>query len=159
MTLRLGMTTIGLIVLASAGMAADSSDWANVESLHAGDKIGIVRRNQPLVEGELAKATATAIQVRTDGGRTMEIEKESVLSVYRHPVLSRKKRVLIGLAVGAAAGGAIAAGIGSRSNGEGFFNGRTQGAAIGAAMGGGAGVGAAIAAATGGGRKIVYQRR
>lgn len=157
--MKLGMTTIGLIVLASAGVAADTSDWANVQSLRAGDKIGIVRRNEPLVEGELAMATAAGIQVRADGGRTIEIAKEAVLSVYRRPALTRKKRILIGLAVGAAAGAVVAVGIGNGSNGEGFFNGQTRAAAIGVSMGGGAGVGAAIGAATGGGQKIVYQRR
>lgn len=153
------MTTIGMIVLASAALGADPSDWANVQSLHAGDRVGVVRRNQPPAEGELAAATATGIQLRTDGGRSIEIERDSVLSVYRRPALTRKKRILIGLAVGAAAGGAIAAGIGNRSNGEGFFNGKSQGAAVGLAIGGGAGIGAAIAAVTGGDRRIVYQRR
>ncbi len=131
---------------------AEDSEWKNVESLHQGDRVGVVQFDQKRVEGRFRSANDAGITIDVDGDRT--IPKDSVARVYRRPGLTRSKRVLIGTAIGLAAGGAIAAGIGTNSNNEGFFG---NGAAAGAAVAGGGGIGAAVGSLSGGGYKTIYR--
>lgn len=143
-----------LLLIPVAAFAADTQNWANLESLRVGDRIGIIQSDLKRVEGQYQGSTDAGLTIHTD--QNVTLPKDSVVRVYRRPHLSRKKRVLLGAAIGAGAGGAVGGGLANASNNEGFFG---YNGAVGVTIGGGAGVGAAIGAATGGGYHTVYQRK
>jgi hypothetical protein len=143
-----------LLLIPVAAFAADTQNWANLESLRIGDRIGIIQSDLKRVEGQYQGSTDAGLTIHAD--QNVTLAKDSVVRVYRRPHLSRKKRVLLGAAIGAAAGGAVGGGLANASNNEGFFG---YNGAVGVTIGGGAGVGAAIGAATGGGYHTVYQRK
>lgn len=148
------LLTISLAAALSFGArGAEKNDWANVEALQRGARIGVVETGLKRVEGRFAGADGTSI--RLEEGRSISIARENVVRVYRIG-MSRQKRLLIGTAVGLAAGATIAAGVGNGSNGEGIFAG---GAAQGAAVAGGAGIGLAVGSLTGNGYQTVYQKQ
>lgn len=150
-TNQLAVTLAAALTFGAYG--AEKNDWANVEALHRGARIGVVEVGLKRVEGRFAGADGTAI--RLESGGVTAIRQENVVRVYRIG-MSRQKRMLIGAAVGLAAGATIAAGVGSGSNGEGIFAG---GAAPGAAVAGGAGIGIAVGSLTGSGYQTIYQKQ
>lgn len=142
--------------LALAAQAAEINDWANVQALRHGDRIGVVQMDQKRVEGRFDSANASTLVLESHG--MISIRQDNVIHVYKVG-MSRKKRMLIGGAIGLAAGAAVAGAVAGRLNNEGFFAGSNGGAGAVAAVGGGAGIGVAIGGITGSGYKTIYQKQ
>jgi len=138
-----------LIAFAWPGLAADTSQWTNVQGLRAGDRIGIIQSDQKRIDGRFQSGTETGITL--DADREITVPKENVVRVYRRARVSRPMRALIGGAIGLAGGAIVNATAGERFRNEGGDI--TAGALL-----GGSGIGAGIGAVTGGGYQTVYQR-
>lgn len=148
----------GLALFLASGMTvlgADAGDWANVEALRRGDRIGIVQADQKRVEGRLESASGSAIVLQDSGA---SIGRENVVRVYRLG-MSKKKRMLIGAAIGLGAGAVVAATVSQRLNNEGVFSGSSGGAVAAGTVAGSAGIGLAIGGLSGSGQHTVYQRK
>ncbi len=148
-------TRTGLMLIAAGfAMGADSADWGQVQSLHTGDRVGVIRADHKRIEGSFEGADAGMILIR-DGQQFM-IAKGDVVRVFQPARVGRWKRALIGAGVGTAAAAIVDQTLGTRLRNEGtnYFRGwETAGTyAV------GVGVGAAAGALSGGGDKTVYRR-
>jgi hypothetical protein len=145
----------GLVVIAAGfAMGVDSADWGQVQALHTGDRVGIIRADHKRIEGSFEGASAEMILVR-DGQQVM-ISKDDVVRVYKPARVDRWKRVLIGAGVGAVSAAIVDQTLGERLRNEGvnYFRG-WEGAGVYTV---GVGAGAAVGALSGGGDKTVYRR-
>ena len=138
------------LTMAAIAMAAESENWARVQALREGDRIGVIRTDQKRFEGVFAGATETSLAI--GGGPQVTVWKDDVVRIYRRPRVGRFTRTLIGAAIGVAAGAAVNATLGERLRNEGV---NVEAAA---AYAGGAAVGAGIGALTAGGYETVYRR-
>jgi len=150
---RIAQFTV-MTLLAFPALAADVSQWGNVQTLQRGDRVGIVQANKKRVEGRFLSSTGRDITIQSD--RETTVLKADVIRVYRTGI-SRKKRALIGTVIGVAAGGVAAAVISNSSNNEGPFH-SLNSAAVGATVVGGAAIGAGIGTLSGNGYQTIYQR-
>jgi hypothetical protein len=141
--------TISLLLISCTALAADTTQWSNLQTLHPGDRIGIIQSNQKQVEGRFTRVGGSEITI--DAGREITLIQNQVVRVYKRPRLTRSTWVLVGAGLGLIAGAIINATAGERFRNEGGDI--TAGALL-----GGAGIGAGIAALSGGGNKTVYQR-
>jgi len=153
------MRKLALIVI-SLGMPGLSraqtsrSSWAELSTLHAGQRVEIVETNLKKHKGTFSTVTDEAIQLR-EGGSDVGINKENVMRVTLLDKSHRLRNALLlgGLGAGAGAGiGAAASRCSSTSSSGGIGSldlcglGRSIVIGIGAVAGlaGGAGIGAAI---------------
>jgi hypothetical protein len=143
-----------MLVAAGFAMGADSADWGQVQALHTGDRVGVIRADHKRIEGSFDGADAGMILVR-DGQQIM-IAKDDVVRVYQPAHVGRWKRALIGAGIGAVAGAIVDQTLGTRLRNEGtnYFRGWEAAGTYGVGMG----VGAAAGALSGGGDKTVYRR-
>jgi len=140
------------LTVAWPSLAADTSQWGNVQSLHLGDRIRVTQSDKKRIEGRFESATDSGVTVRAD--RAVTIAKDNVVRVEKRG-MSRGARTLIGLAAGAGVGGALAAGIASGSNNEGFFGGP---AVVAVTIVAASAIGAGFGALSGSGYRMVYRR-
>jgi len=133
-----------LIVLAM--LAADNAQWSSVQSIHRGERIGLIQSDMKRVEGRFEGATDQGITIDST-----TIAKDNVVRVYQRPHVNRLTRTLIGAGVGLAAGAIINGTVGTRFTNEGSD-------ITGLAIGGGTAVGAGIGALSGGGYHTVYRK-
>jgi len=136
---------LALLLLIPA-LAADSSDWTHVQSLHRGARIGVIQSDMKRVEGRFEGATATSITI--DGAA---VPKDNVMRVYQRARVNRLARTLIGAGAGLAGGAIVNATASERFRNEGSDI--TAGA-----IGGGVAIGAGIGALSGGGYHTVYRK-
>ena len=141
--------TASLFLISFAAFAADTNRWSNLQSLHPGDRIGIVQTNQKRVEGHFVRANDSEVTVAA--GQEITLSENQVVRVYKRPRLRRSTRILVGTCAGLAAGIIINATIGERFRNEG------SGIAAGAILGGAA-AGAGAGFLSGGDYKTIYQR-
>ncbi|MEO8027944.1 MAG: hypothetical protein ABI823_15775 [Bryobacteraceae bacterium] len=133
----------------SVSLAADSSQWSNLDALKPGQHIGVIQTDQKRVEGRFDSYSDAGIVLR--GDQSITIPKDKVVRIYKQG-WSRTKRAILGAAIGAGAGVGLDIALGTRFNNEGanFPRGVVTGLS--------AGIGAGIGAATGNGYKTIYQR-
>ena len=148
MTRQLKLGSLLLLAL-QIGLAADSSDWSQVQALRAGDRVGVIQSNQKRVEGRFESATGTQITLR--GDQMVTLEKANVVRVYQPPKHSRVFGAIVGGAIGVAAGAVVDGTAGQR------FRNESDGPAKGLITVIGAGAGAGIGAAVSGGYRTVYR--
>ena len=141
--------TTSLLLISCTAFAADTAQWSNLQTLHPGDRIGIIQSNQKRVEGRFTRVGDSGITI--DAGREITLTQDQVVRVYKRPRLTRSKWALVGAGLGLIVGAIINATAGQRFRNEGGDI--TAGALL-----GGAGIGAGIAALSGGRYKTVYQR-
>ena len=140
--------TTSLLLISYTAFAADTTQWSNLQTLHSGDRIGIIQSDQKRVEGRFTRAGGSEITI--DAGREITLVQSQVVRVYKRPRLTRAKWALVGAGLGLVAGAIINATAGERFRNEGGDI--TAGALV-----SGAAVGAGIGALSGG-YKTVYQR-
>jgi hypothetical protein len=141
---------MAMALTAAAARAEDTAQWSNLQTLRAGDRIGIVQSNQKRIEGRFESATESRITLRAD--QPVSIEKSEVVRVYRPARHGRIFGLVVGGAIGVAAGGIMDGTVGQRFRNEG------DSPARGLLTAAGGGVGAGIGAAVTGGYRTVYQR-
>jgi len=116
------------------------TDWGNLNTLHAGDKIQVSKIKSKKVTGTFLNDSDAAISLQT-GGSSQSIPKQEIESVKLENHKHRMRNTLIGAGVGAGAGAGIgAATYHSCSETQnpciGDIGGRGLPAGIGAAVGG-----------------------
>jgi hypothetical protein len=142
------MTRLIVLGTLAAGLAW-ADDWDRVQSLHEGDRVGIIRTDKKRVEATFVAATTDTIVLRGDA--PMTVAKDDVVRVYKRPKIGRWTRALIGVGIGAAAGGVVDATAGTRFRNEGAGLNTAAAYALGAAIGGAAG-------GASGGDETIYRR-
>src|SRR5437868_6163283 len=95
-------TILALLLCASLAAAEDTSLWTNLGSLHAGQRVGIVRADHKRLEGTFVSNSDAAITI--DTGQPETVPKDQVIRVYQRGHLTRPVRTLSGAAIGATAG-------------------------------------------------------
>lgn len=141
------IAVLGIPLLSHAQTPRNS--WAQLNSLHAGQKIEIVETSLKKHSGTFSTVTDEVIQLR-EGGSDVGIKKEDVLRVTLLDKSHRLRNAFILGGVGAGAGAGIGAAASRCSSTSGSFNfcglGRGVAIGVGALVGfaGGAGIGAAI---------------
>ena len=98
--------------------AQSSGDWSAINSVPSGDKLLVKLKNGQSVEGSLNSFSNDAVSLSVKG-KSMDVKRDEVLSVYHVTGKSATKATLIGLAVGAGGGTAIGL-AGSSGNSGGF---------------------------------------
>ena len=101
-----------LFLLIATALQAQS-DWAAVQALRAGDKVGVVYAQQRRVTDVVESTSADSLTV---GGVVMK--RDDVVRVYRVRGWSRAKRTLLGAGIGLAAGIALDQSAGVRFRNE-----------------------------------------
>ena len=137
--------TTFLLLISGTAFAADTNQWSNLQTLHAGDRVGIIQSNQKRVEGRFTHVGDSEITIGAGGEITLP--QNQVVRVYKRPRLTRSKWVLVGAGLGLIGGAIINATVGERFRNEGGDI--TAGAMLG---------GAGIAALSGGADKTIYRR-
>jgi hypothetical protein len=107
-----------VISLLSGQASAEAADWAAVQAIKAGEHIQVNLVTGKKLKGVLEHVTSDSVFVQIDG-KTMEVSKKEISSLYLKKKGSWRKSTLIGAAAGAAAGGAIGAGIMEKETGYG----------------------------------------
>ena len=100
------VTTLSSTVVAGQSSTQTSGDWSAVNSVPSGDQLLVKLKNGQSVEGKLASFSNDAVSLSVKG-KSVDVKKEDVLSVYHVTGKSATKATLIGLAAGAGAGAAI----------------------------------------------------
>jgi hypothetical protein len=112
------------------------ASWANLNRLHAGQKIRVVEVDKKKHTGTFVSYSDSAISMREgagkDAGGDESIPMKEVRSVMVTGNNRRLRNTLIGTAVGAGAGAGVGAAAWERN---GFLGGKGDGAAVGAALG------------------------
>ncbi len=103
--LLLLMYVLGMPCLSSAH--TNKASWANLNALHAGEKIQVVERNSTIHSGTFVSFSDTAISYNATAG-AQTILKQDVRKV----LLMKNKHRLRNTLVGAGVGAGIGAGIG-----------------------------------------------
>lgn len=99
------------------GSTQASGDWSAINSVPSGDKLSVKLKNGQTVEGKFASSSNDVLSL-TVKGKSMDVKKDEVLSVYHVTGNSATKATLIGLAVGA--GGGTAIGLAGSGGNDGF---------------------------------------
>ncbi len=123
------------IPMISAAQSGPSS-WANLTTLHPGQKIQIVESNSTKHSGTFESFSDSAISIRDSRGEA-SIQRQDVKTVKLMENGHRMRNLLIGAGVGAGAGAGIAA---AAWESHGYLRGKGTGAALGAGLGGLAGL-------------------
>ena len=97
--------------------AQASGDWSAINSVPSGDKLSVKLKNGQTVEGKLASFSNDAVSLSVKG-KSVDVKRDEVRSVYHVTGNSATKATLIGLAVGA--GGGTAIGLAGSSGNDGF---------------------------------------
>src|SRR2546423_5409590 len=100
-------------VMAQESKSAVVNDWSRLNSIASGSKLSVKLKNGEAVNGEFSRVT-DAILSLTVKGKSVELKREDMFSVYQIRKKSAAKSTLIGLGVGAGAGAGI--GLAGRSN-------------------------------------------
>jgi hypothetical protein len=117
--------------ICSASLAQSDQSWANLSTLHPGQKIQVVDLNSKKRSGAFVSFSETEISFQdTAGGQT--IPRQNVRSVKLGTSKRRMRNTLIAAGVGAGAGAGIGAGTWENN---GFLGGKGVGATVGAAIG------------------------
>ena len=85
------------------GLAQSSGDWSAINSVPSGDKLLVKLKNGQSVEGSLNSFSNDALALSVKG-KSMDVKRDEVLSVYHVTGKSATKATLIRLAVGAGGG-------------------------------------------------------
>ena len=104
-------------VMAQEAKSAVVNDWSRLNSIASASKLSVKLKNGQAVNGEFSGVTDALLSL-TVKGKSVELKREDVFSVYQIKKKSAKKSTLIGLSVGAGAG----AGIGLAGRGNNGFN-------------------------------------
>lgn len=88
------------------------NDWANLSLVAANQRVEIIDKKLKRTRGEFLRSSPEELQVKTPAGLTV-IPKAQVFRVSLLGKSTRRRNVLIGLAIGAAAGLAAGAAIDS----------------------------------------------
>jgi hypothetical protein len=143
-----------LPLLASASgapLAGDSSDWDALSRLDSGTRVEVIHGNLQRTQGTLSLITADELTIQTESGlQTLpraDIRRVSV------PAKSKKKRILMSMAIGAAAGAAVTY-LGAESGDIDIRRDYVVGAGLAAGAAAGAGIGALTV-----GPKTIYRAR
>jgi hypothetical protein len=102
--------------VASAQNSSASSDWAALNTVTSGSKLGVKTKDGRSFEGRLSGVSDSALTLSVKD-KPVELKREDVQSVYRIGKNSATKATLIGMGVGAGAGAAIGAAADSSSDG------------------------------------------
>src|SRR5437667_11418588 len=102
-------------VMAQEAKYAVVNDWSRLNSIASGSKLSVKLKNGQAVNGEFSGVTDALLSL-TVKGKSVELKREDVFSVYQIKKKSAKKSTLIGLSVGAGAG------IGLAGRGNNGFN-------------------------------------
>jgi hypothetical protein len=140
------------LVVAWPSLAADRSQWSEVQSLRLGDRIRVTQPDGKRIEGRFESAAESAVTLR--GDKSVTLSKNNVVRVENRR-LSRGTKALIGLGVGAGVGGTLGGGIAGASNNEGFFGNSALVAVMIVAT---SALGAGFGALSGSGYKTIYRR-
>lgn len=97
-------TLLLLPCLVAGQVSASTADWAAVEALAKGERIGVALSNGKTLNGKIDHVTSEAVYV-SSRSRTVEVRREEVSRLYRQKSGSGGKWALVGAAIGAAAGG------------------------------------------------------
>lgn len=141
--------TTSLLLISCTAFAADTAQWVNLQTLHPGDRIGIIQSDHKRIEGRFNHVGDSGITI--DAGQEITLTQNQVVRVYKRPRLTHAKWAMVGAGLGLIGGAIINGTAGQRFTNEGGDI--TAGALL-----GGAGVGAGVAALIGGRYKTVYQR-
>ena len=134
----MNFSAVALAVIGIATLQAEQgpSDWSAVNAVASGTRMEIVHGSLKRSSGTMVSSTGDSVTLATEAGTSViprgEVKRASII---RH---SRKKRILIGMAIGAGAGAAIMA-IGAQAGDIDLRYDYLMGA--GAALGGGIGAG------------------
>jgi hypothetical protein len=123
-----------ICVVAISGISSGQSNrasWANLNTLHTGQKIEVVDLKSAKHEGTFVNVSETAISYHEAAGE-QAIQKQDVRSVKLMENRHRLRNTLIGGGVGAGAGAGITAGAWEN---RGFIGGKGTGAIVGAVIG------------------------
>ena len=134
--------------------AATANDWSRLNLVSAGAGLEIKLKDGKTIGGKLTSVSDSMLSVSVKG-KSVDIKREDIASVYQIKKKSATKATLIGLGVGAGAG--LGAGLAGRSdNGfEKIDNAATAGLAV---LGAGAGALAGYLIGRSGRKKeLVYQ--
>ena len=143
------------IVSQAQGTAASTHDWSALKSITSGDKLVTKLKNGKSVEGKLTGVSDTTLSL-TVKDKSLDLNRDDILSVYEVRGKSATKATLIGLAVGAGAGAAIGA---AGSNNDAFVRQSAVAGVLGVIGGGvGAIVGFAIGK-SGHKRVLIYEAK
>ena len=147
---------IGVIVSLFCGQASwaqtdAESNWENLRSLRAGQKVEVFLNDLRSQRGEFLEVSHDAVSLKVEND-TLRIPREQVLRVSTREKSKRLRNILIGAAIGTAAGFGAGAWVDSRASESGENLGRFIGFLAG--VGGGAGIGAAIP-----GNQTIYRAR
>ena len=118
---------------------APTGDWAALKTVTRGSKLSVKLKNGKTVEGKAAGVSEAALSLSV-GNKSVDLNRDDILRVYRVGGASAKKATLIGMGVGAGAGALVGA---AGGDDDGFVPTRAQltaglavvGAAAGALVG------------------------
>ena len=134
--MRSRLLLVCVLSICCASMAQTNQAWANLNRLHAGEKIEVVDAGAKKHSGTFLSVSDLAISIRKGAGRDAageeSIAKQDVRSVKVTGNNRRLRNTLIGTGVGAGAGAGIMAGVWES---HGFLGGKGDGAAFGGAFG------------------------
>jgi len=111
-------TCSSTVVAGQGGSTQTAGDWSAINSVPSGDKLLVKLKNGQSVEGSLNSFSNDAVSLSVKG-KSMDVRRDEVQSVYHVTGKSATKATLIGLAVGAGGGTAIGL-AGSSGNSGGF---------------------------------------
>ena len=142
---KLALIAISLGMPGLSRAQTSRSSWAELSTLHAGQRVEIVETNLKKHKGTFSTVTDEAIQLR-EGGSDVGINKENVMRVTLLDKSQRLRNAFLLGALGAGAGAGIGAAASRCTRNS--FTGCYRDIAIGfgavAGLAGGAGIGAAI---------------
>src|SRR5215813_12216993 len=96
-----------------------SSDWSRVKSVAIGSKLAVSAKAGTTFDGKLSSVSDDGLSIMVKG-KTVNLRREDVQSVYQMVRKSAAKSTLIGLGAGAGAGAAVGA-VADASNNDGAF--------------------------------------
>ncbi len=105
-----------ITAMAQESKPAAVNDWSHLNSIMPGSKLSVKLKNGQTVNGGFSKVSDALLSL-TVKGKSVEVRREDVSSVYELKKKSATKSTLIGLGVGAGVGAGV--GLAGRSN-DGF---------------------------------------
>lgn len=153
--LAASLLLIALPTLSPALQAAPppQDDWTNLQRIHPGEEVHVVRSDKKSADGRFVSASAEAITLDISGG-ALTVPRSEVVRVTKRRPSHRMRNTLIGLGIGAAVGLVLDQTLGAIARNEGGINSdRIIALNWIVPLSAGAGIGAA----TGGGEETVYR--
>jgi hypothetical protein len=134
-----------LLMLPDIALSQTATDpnreWSIFKTHQSKEKLVAELKDRTFVEGSLSSVSDTTLKLSSKG-KTIDLDQENVVRVYRVTRVSVKKPILIGLALGAAVGTGAGASATGCTPGEFLCFEKSETIPVGAAFG--AGVGAMI---------------